>query len=43
MFNQYFEVGLVKRIDIGAWDGEERGLERERYGFRVKRERVLRE
>ena len=30
MFNRCFEVSLVKGIDIGAWGGEERDLERER-------------
>ena len=44
MFNRCFEVGLVKGIDIGAWDGVERNLERERERhFRVERERVSHE
>ena len=30
MFNQCFQVGLVKGIDIRAWDEEERDLKRER-------------
>ena len=36
-------MGSVKGVVIGAWDGEERDLVRERGFFRVKREREFHE